>query len=497
MSIVTFDSSLLLGYYQAKLNSAAAASSQQVGAQGTGTSSSSSQQNSATAKDVTPWSVTPPAQEDRDAQVLAIKDFVDTSNVPILAGQTADTKTEQDNQKLFTLYTAVNNLAYLASMANRDGMTSGQLAGLNTRFQTGLQQIQDYIAKSSFNNFTLQAATASSSVTSTATVPLPTFEYSGATVVQDSDLAKALPGLSADDSFNIAVKKGNQTTNVAIDLSKVPGDLTLDNVLKYVNSQLSASGVATRFKKSITSGSIEDLTKATFGIDISAGASETVSLSSADTSPALYLSSTSGLTTATKTSAVDSQGRLVKLSNLDDPDTVFSSTLAPDSGTSTAQASVVDKDGNVYMIGNATGDFGSQINQGSQDVYLTKYDSAGNQLWTHLLGSADTASAASLALNPNGGVTVVGTTTADLTPTAVANGNQDSFVTRYDANGTQVWTTQIQTLNKNQAASVSVDASGNVYLGGQTTGPIGKGQVKVGGSDAYLTKLDNKGKVVY
>ena len=32
------------------------------------------------------------------------------------------------------------------------------------------------------------------------------------------------------------------------------------------------------------------------------------------------------------------------------------------------------------------GNFGNQINQGTQDVYLTKYDSAGNVLWTQAAG---------------------------------------------------------------------------------------------------------------
>jgi len=69
-------------------------------------------------------------------------------------------------------------------------------------------------------------------------------------------------------------------------------------------------------------------------------------------------------------------------------------------------------------------------------------------------------SAASLALNPGGGVVVTGSTTADLTTTAVADGNSDSFVAKYDADGNQTWVTQIQTLNQNQASSVSVDGVG-------------------------------------
>jgi len=500
MAVVSFDSSLLLGYYQAQLGTFAAYSSSQSAAQSASTTSSSSTSSSnasATANDVTPWSVTPPAQESRDAQVLNLTNFVDTSNVPVLSGSASDAQTEQDNQKLFALYTAVNNLSYLASMSQRDGTTTGQMAGYNARFQQGLQQVENYIANTTFNNFTLQAATPSSSVTSTAQVPLPTFTYNTGTLVSDDDLSSPLPGLSTSDSFTISVKKGSATTNVAIDLSQVQGPLTLDNVIKYVNQQLSANGFASRFQKVITSGTIDDLEDASFGLQITPAANESLSLSAAQSAPALYVTDTSGLTTTTEDATADNQGRLIKLTNLSNPKADFSTNTDPSNGTTTGNATVVDSSGNVYTLGNATGDFGSQLNQGSQDVYLSKYDSAGNLQWTELVGSAGTAAGTSLALNPNGGVTVVGSTNADLTSTAVADGNQDSFVTRFDANGSNVWTTQIQTLNQNQAAAVSVDSSGNVYIGGQTTGPIGAGQTKVGGNDAYIAKLDNKGKVVY
>ena len=495
-SIISFDSTTLLSYYQAKLGVAQANLATNSASTSTTTTTSSS--TSATANDTPPWENTSAtAQEAKDAKVLGITNFMDLSNVPQLSGSTTDSKTEQDNQKLFALYTAVNNLAYLASMSKRDGMTAGQLTGFNTRFQAGLQQVQSFIKTETFNNFTLQAAAPSSSVSSTAEVPFAQFGYAGGTVVSDANIANALPGLSASDSFKVSVTKGGVTTDVPIDLSQVQGTLSLDNIVNYVNQKLMAGGFDTRFKRVVTEGTINDPTNASYGIQINAAASEKVSLSSASATPALYVAGTSGLTQATSDSAADNQGRLVKLSNLSDPQGVFNQTVSPSSGTTTAQSTVVDASGNVYMVGNVTGNFGNQLNQGTQDVYLTKYDSAGNLQWTKLLGSAGSASGTSLALNPSGGVVVAGSTTADLTTAAIANGNTDSFVAKYDADGNQTWTTQIQTLNKNQAAAVSVDASGNVYVGGQVTGVIGKGQVSSGGSDGYVAKLDAKGKLVY
>lgn len=497
MTIVGFDSSLLLGFYQSQLNNSLLLSTASVNSSASSSTSTASTNNSATAKDVTPWTIKQPDQNARDALVLNTTNWIDLSKVPVLAGMSPDTKTEQDNQKLFALYTAVNNLSYLATMSKRDGVSAGQMAGYNTRFQTGLQQIENFVSTATFNNFTLQAAASSSSATSTATVPNATFGYTTGSLVSGANISNPVPGLSTTDSFTIGVTKAGVTNNVLIDLSKVSGALTLDNVIIYINSQLSAAGYSTRFQKVITSGTIDQLSKASFGLQINNAPSESLTMTSASATPALYVSGTSGLTTATSTSPVDNQGRLVKLSNLSNPTSAFSVNANPSSGTTTASSTVVDSNGDVYVVGSATGNFGSQYNAGSQDAYLTKYDNAGHVLWTRMLGSAGTASGASLALNPNGGVTIVGTTNAALTSTAVANGNQDSFATQYDANGNQVWTTQLQTLNNNQGTSVSVDSAGNVYIGGQTNGVIGSGQTKIGGSDAYITKLDSKGKVVY
>jgi hypothetical protein len=499
VTLAGFDPSILLSYYQSKLPTASS----------TNTLTSLSQAaNSATANDAPPWEANPPAQQARDAQVLATTNFLDTSQVPLSAGTTTDAKTEQDNQKLFSLYTAVNNLSYLASMSNRSGMTAGQLAGFNTRFQSGLQQIQDYLGTTTFNNFTLQASKPSSSATSTAGVAFGSYTYDTRTLTTNDNLSNPLPGLSASQSFTVSVKKGGVSTDVPIDLSQVNGPLTLDNVISYINQQLSSAGFASRFHRTITKGTIDDPTNASYGMEVAPSGSETVTLSAPDATPSLYVAGNSGLATATSDTTVngtttdgvpaDQQGRLVKLTDLSGSQQgAFSATTDPTTGLTTAQATVVDGSGNVYVVGNATGNFGNQVNQGDQDTYLTKYDSAGNVMWTQMLGSAGTASAYSLALDPKGGVVVAGSTTGQVMTTAVSDGNNDSFVAQYDVNGNQTWAKQIQTLADNQAASVSVDSSGNVYVGGQVKGVVGSGQSNNGGTDAYVAKLDAKGNVVY
>jgi hypothetical protein len=507
---IGIDPSILLGYYQAQLPLP-----QTNPTAGTSAAPTTTAPNSATANDNPPWNATtPPNPIAADAKVLSITNFMDTSNVP-LTTRTGDAATEQDNQKLFSIYQAINNLTTLANMSTQSTATAGELVGYNNRFQQGLSQVESYLQSTTFNNFTLQTATPQPSVTSQVAVPSLNYNgYMGHTIVDDANISNALPGISAADGFTISVTNNGTTTDVPINFSQIQGPLTVDNIVAYVNQQLQTNGFATRFQRTITEGTINDPTHATYGIQMNVSPSETVTLSASGT-PALYVAgtngsaqvvttttvstdATTGASTDTSSTGSDQQGRLVKLGNLSaTPQSVFNVSVDPTTGNTTVQATAVDANGNVYLIGNATGNFGPQLNQGSSDVYLSKYDSAGNLQWTRLLGSAASASGYSLATAPTGGVVIVGSTTADLSTKAVADGNTDSFVARYDANGNQTWTQQIQTLANNQANAVSVDSSGNVYVGGQTSGAIGAGQTDSGGSDAYVTKLDSKGNIVY
>ena len=507
------DPSLLLSYYQTQLTAGTATPT---------ATATAGQTSSATANDVPPWTETQPSQIAEQAKVLNTTDFLDTSNVPLSAGATSDSKLEQDNQKLFSLYNAVNSLAELAQMAQSSTATSGQLVGLNNRFQTGLSQIEQYLSTTTFNNYTLQTATPAASETSTAGVSLPSFSYTTGQFIDEANIDNPVPGLSTADSFTIGVTKGGQTTDVPIDLSQVQGPLTLNNIIIYINSQLSADGFSTRFQKNQQGGTATSDDGATYGLTITPGANETISFSAAST-PALYMAGNSGsatevdTTTGTgssakvDTTAANQSGRLTKIGDLSGtPSAILTASTQSTSGTTTAAATAVDSDGNIYVLGNATGDMGNELNQGSQDVYLTKYDSAGHVLWQQLVGSAGSASGYGLALDPSGGVVISGSSTADLTTTSIAEGNTDSFVARYDADGDQLWIKQVQTLADNQAATVSVDASGNVYIGGSVSGyPVANSDVVVpngvigagqsasgGGSDAYLAKFDANGNLL-
>ncbi len=298
----------------------------------------------------------------------------------------------------------MNTLAYLTKMAQKSTATTGQLAGLNTRFQTGLAEVKKYLASTEFNQLHLAGGQA-----------VGPGGLGGRRQIRRLHLQDAATGrqFRAEQPAVRPVglgqlhhrgEKGGVTTNVVIDLHRFPGGLTLGNVISYVNGQLVRRRLhhppaedhpgRNRHQRQERhlwpAGVAEHQRNHQLLRCRHAGALHGGQFGSATETNTV----TNIATSAATTSVANQAGRLTKLSGLDgSPSGVISANQQASTGTTTAERTVVDATGNVYVIGTASGNFGSQLNQGTQDVYLTKYDSAGRQTWSKLLGSAGTASA--------------------------------------------------------------------------------------------------------
>lgn len=147
-------------------------------------------------------------------------------------------------------------------------------------------------------------------------------------------------------------------------------------------------------------------------------------------------------------------------------------------------AVVEDAAGNVYWAGHAKvdGDF-DPITIDSvavpEGVVVAKFNSSGQLQW--LRGMADTsmtARVADLLLDPNGGVTLLGTyhdstrLSAHFLPPP---DSADVFVASYDGNGTVRWVATGGGSSAETARSLSADGQGNFYLHGQTMSATGFG----------------------
>ncbi|MBL0095053.1 MAG: T9SS type A sorting domain-containing protein [Bacteroidetes bacterium] len=181
-----------------------------------------------------------------------------------------------------------------------------------------------------------------------------------------------------------------------------------------------------------------------------------------------------------------------------------------------ANAIETDNSGNVVFTGyfGGTADFDpspSVFNIVSvavtTDIFLAKLDANGNFLWAKQLGGTGFDLGASLAIDTWGNVFSTGffSGTADFDPgagtyniSAVGTGN--TFISKLDVSGNFVWAGNIGGTNSNFGASISINASNEIFCAGSFIGTVdlnpGAGvftATSSGIADVYLIKLDNTG----
>ncbi len=151
-----------------------------------------------------------------------------------------------------------------------------------------------------------------------------------------------------------------------------------------------------------------------------------------------------------------------------------------------------DGAGGVFIAGWTSGDLGGSF-AGGTDVYLTRFDSAGNQAWIRQFGTGYHERACALGSDQSGGVFVAGWTHGDLGgPIA---GGTDAYLTRFDGDGSQAWIKQFGTSDDDQITALLPDEAGGVFVAGFTKGNLGG--PNQGGSDMFVARYDGAGEQIW
>lgn len=166
-------------------------------------------------------------------------------------------------------------------------------------------------------------------------------------------------------------------------------------------------------------------------------------------------------------------------------------TPQPDEATGVA----VGRSGNIYVVGQTSGDLPGHISGGMIDAFVRRYDAAGTEVWTRQFGSTERDLARGVAVDQAGNIYVVGETFGSL-PGQVSAGGWDAFVRKYDPHGVELWTRQFGGGGGEAAANVALDEAGNVYVVGGTRATL-PGQTSAGDYDAYLRKYDSAGNELW
>jgi hypothetical protein len=151
-------------------------------------------------------------------------------------------------------------------------------------------------------------------------------------------------------------------------------------------------------------------------------------------------------------------------------------------------AAAPDGSGGVYVCGHTEGSFGGP-SAGNYDVWLVRYDSAGNQAWIRQFGSSGADEAYAAAPDGAGGVYLSGFTFGSLSGQSA--GVHDVWIARYDSAGNRIWIRQFGTSSYDQAFAATPDGAGGMYVGGLTEGSLGG--PNAGGSDGWLARYDSAG----
>lgn len=164
----------------------------------------------------------------------------------------------------------------------------------------------------------------------------------------------------------------------------------------------------------------------------------------------------------------------------------------PTRGFARATASAVDNRGNLYVAGWVSGTVSGQQQAGKTDSFISKFDGDGQELWTRQFGTVLEDRALGVGVDPAGDPYIAGWTRGvfpgqtGLEAKTILE-RQDAFIRKYDSRGDEVWTLQLGTKFPQKATGVTA-AGASIYVVGQTTGPM-SGQVSSGAADAFLLRL--------
>ncbi|MFA4853641.1 MAG: SBBP repeat-containing protein [Bacteroidales bacterium] len=173
-----------------------------------------------------------------------------------------------------------------------------------------------------------------------------------------------------------------------------------------------------------------------------------------------------------------------------------------------------DNSGNVYATGvfnSSTINFGSNSlsNAGvdNGDIFITKYDTLGNVIWTKRVGGSEEDVVNSIIADNFGNIYITGNFSSPTiifdTITLINSNNPflDIFVAKYDSVGNIKWAKRAGSSDNEEALNLTSDLAGNIYVVGEFWGLTitfdSITLVKTGGIDLFVTKYDSTGNVIW
>ncbi len=140
---------------------------------------------------------------------------------------------------------------------------------------------------------------------------------------------------------------------------------------------------------------------------------------------------------------------------------------------------------------------------GSEDAFLVKFNSSGVRQWGTYYGGAGTDRGVNVAVDPDQNIVVAGASTTPTGLASgghqnVNNGSWDALLVKFDPMGVRQWATYYGSSGDDQASSCAIDGLGNIYFSGWSNSVSGIASggfqnANNGGYDGILVKFSTSG----
>ncbi|MAK65160.1 MAG: hypothetical protein CMF75_10555 [Maricaulis sp.] len=503
MTIIGINQGLLTSWYGARITSATIGSSSYAQ-----TASSSRKTEDVPA----PWEIGSSqlqTLEEMRRRVLGTGDFFLNPS-----REFSDIDAPSDHKKLFSLHQGLKRLAALAEEAREKGTNDVRRDFLEKAFVKGLSQMGEFFDGLDLEELTLLKGEELKKLESEVAISRGLSQFKTGTIHKGAFDAE-VASLTGDVQFTVSVKKSGVTTDIQINLADMGAQTrNLDNIAAHINAELEANGVITRFERTKIGeeNDVGVIPGDNFGFLIKGVSTEQISFSAPAAEPALYFAGTSGINES-------AGGQIVKLTDLasGDPTTGYSTRFSADATESEVAVpggedgetriklednpleiadTVAAADGGIYVVGTTTSSTDGQLLKGEQDLVLAKYDSTGKRVWSRVLGAAESADGAGVAVDASGNVIVTGQVTGGLGDSTDVGG-ADSFAVKYNSAGVEQWMQRFGGTGDDTASSVAVADDGTIYVAGKSASAFG-GEAHAGGlSDGYIRAIGSDGTALW
>ncbi|MEM6683751.1 MAG: hypothetical protein AAF607_16070 [Pseudomonadota bacterium] len=440
---------------------------------------------------------------------------------------------DRDAEATFALFNALSDLRTLAQYASEERTLESELDRLSDTFELGLGQVQDFLAQRKLDKLDLIFSSRKSSVTSTATVGRNSNSYSGS-VIQRAGRTDAIEGLVGTEVFSISLTKAGRTDVVDVNLADITGDLSIDAVVELINARISSIKLVDEFgnpeldedgapilgddglpvDRYLTRFEVRSDENFDFLLGVDGISTEQVSLS-ASGDPSVYVASTfdsivtdtadfGRVNEFTATATGFTAAKRTDISAGSEALTELADSVAADSGRDTnddpvdpvqlatrTDAIAVDSQGFTYLVSTSSGDVGTQLGTGQDDVFLTKLDSQGDIVFQRLLGTEGSSQGFAITVDASDNVIIAGQTTGRVDALDALDGG-DSFIVKYTSSGTEVFRSQVDTVVTDAALSLTTNAAGDIFVGGYASGAVNNTTTASGERDALVLRLDSQ-----